>query len=88
MVFGNNKMTPKENKQHKLKLIALILMCDFILYKKNPPKDFKEVFFREMETSYWMLQLSLIQSQPIPKQPKGSISFSGEYKKEIIINNA
>lgn len=56
-----------EEKQRKVKLIGLIVLCDFLLYKKDPPKTIEDTIIRGMDSYFWINQLRIIQSQPIPK---------------------
>lgn len=77
-------MTLQEKKQ-KVKLIVLITICDFLHYKKDPPKTFDETLLRGMNSYYWINQLRIIQSQPIPKLEKGGVAICGDCKNPEII---
>lgn len=80
-------MTLKE-KHRKVKLIGLIVLCDFLLYKKDPPKTIEDTLIRGMDSYYWINQLRIIQSQPLPRFEKGSLAIvDNSNKNEIIKNN-
>lgn len=59
-------MTLKQQKERKLKILSLILMCDFLLYKKDPPKTIPDIVNRTVNTSYWVSQILIVSSQPLP----------------------
>lgn len=85
-------MTPLQQKQRKVKLLGLIIICDLLLWKKDTPKGILEIISRTQGTVYWLTQLRIVQSQPIPpiyikgsKNIKTGLAIVGNSDREEII---
>lgn len=72
----------KEEKQHKLKIIALILMCNFIKAKKTK-LNLNDTIALAIESAFWFNELKMINS--VPTFERGGVMYFNEGKPEVII---
>lgn len=75
----------KADKKHKIKLIMLILICEYLILKKSPPKTVFDTIQNALNLSFWIGRLMIIAAQPIYPYPKGGLAIVGEKKAELII---
>ncbi len=61
----------KEEKKRKIKLISLILICEWLKIKKSPPKGIQETFKAAMTLRYWFIELATVASQTHSNHKKG-----------------
>ena len=76
-------MTKKE-KERKIKLICLIMMCNYVKAQKQPPKNIVETLQFAFENINWMNELKRVVAQPLPRHPKGGIAFVNGDRPEVI----
>jgi len=76
-----------EEKQRKIKLIALILMCNFIKVKKQPLKTIDDTIIFGYDCVFWINELRRVQAH-IPFK-NGGIAIVGDNNKpeKIIFKN-
>lgn len=73
----------KQEKQHKLKIIALVLMCNFIKAKKTK-LNLNDTIALAIKSAFWFNELKIISSAPTFEP--GGVMYFNEGKPEVIIN--
>ena len=76
----------KEEKTHKLKLIMLIIICKREVIRRNESKSFYDAWLELMDLRFWLTQLVIVQSQPIPKQETVCLAYINNNREEVIIS--
>lgn len=64
-----------DQRDRKIKLIGLILICDWLRLVKDPPTSIKDAIERAMEVVFWRTELFKL-SAPIPRFEKGGTEIN------------
>lgn len=68
----------RQEKERKIKLICLIMMCSYVKYLKQPPKTIPELLQFGLESVYWINELRTARSQPSPRFENGGVAIIGD----------
>lgn len=75
----------KEEKQRKIKLIGLIMLCEWVKMMKSPPKDLAENLNFGISMHHWKMQIAFLSAQPISNFENVSTSV-GNNNPEFVID--
>ena len=76
-----------EDKEHKIKLIMLIIICRMEAIRKSKYDSSLEMFKDRMDLACWSRELALVQSQPMPRFDKGGLAHINDDKEKKVILN-
>ncbi len=69
-----------DEKKRKLRIINMILICNWLLVRKGEIKSVKDLIEMRIDNIYWHVQYKMIQDQPLPNFPIGGMTYKTSRK--------